>query len=73
MKKNLISCSTIYTIGERVEQTNTKDYVVQKLCEKIFKKQGSENQKDAMRDDLTYQGNNHQEAIEHVQNKQYLT
>ena len=36
---------------------------MQQLCEKVFKKRGYENQKDAMRDGLPYQGNDHREAI----------
>ena len=38
----------------------------QELCKKIFKKRGYENQKDAMRDGLPYQGNDHREAIEQL-------
>ena len=45
---------------------NKHKRLVQKLCEKVFKKQGYENQKDAMRDGLTYQGNDHREAIEQL-------
>ena len=45
---------------------NKHKRLVQKLCEKVFKKRGYENQKEAMRDDLTYQGNDHREAIERL-------
>ena len=45
---------------------NKHKRLVQKLCEKVFKKRGYENQKEAMRDDLTYQGNDHREAIEQL-------
>ena len=36
---------------------------MQQLCEKIFKKKAYENQKDAMRDGLSYKGHDHREAI----------
>ena len=40
--------------------------LVQKLCKMVFKKQGYKNQKDVMRDGLTYHGNDHQEVIEQL-------
>ena len=45
---------------------NKHKRIVQELCEKIFKKRGYGNQKDAMRDGLPYQGNDHREAIEQL-------
>ena len=45
---------------------NEHKRLVQKLCEKVFKKRGYENQKDATRDGLTFQGNNRHEAIEQL-------
>ena len=43
---------------------NKHKRLVQKLYKKVFKKRGYGNQKDAIRDGLTYQDNDRREAIE---------
>ena len=45
---------------------NKHKVLVQKLCQKVFKKNGYKNRKDATRDGLTYAGHDHREAIEQL-------
>ena len=54
------------TRGWGAAGANKHKEIIQKLCQKVFKKKGYENQKDATRDGLHYQGNNHREAVKRL-------
>ena len=45
---------------------NKHKVLVQKLCQKVFKKSGYKSQKDVMREGLTYKGHDHAAAIEQL-------
>ena len=50
------------TRGWGAAGANKHKEIIQKLCQKAFKKKSYENQKDAICDGIHYQGNDHQEA-----------
>ena len=61
-----VSCRIKDTRGRGTAGANKHKEIIQKLCQKVFKKKGYENQKDATRDGLHYQGNNHREAVKRL-------